>query len=183
MYNSKYRYELDRLESFKHWPKSHIILGENLAAAGFYYIGSYDHTECFECGTAISCWEKDDDPWFEHLRWAECCTFIRGKSNNNVPLMHSVIEVAIKTHRKPNEILRDIERAKDVTGIFKDKSSEKSIENTDSRLICKICLEREIQTLFLPCKHLFVCGECADKLNICCICRKTIAWKLNIYLA
>ncbi|CAG2179484.1 unnamed protein product, partial [Oppiella nova] len=42
----------------------------------------------------------------------------------------------------------------------------------DSRLLCKICLDREIGVVFLPCGHQLACTQCAPCVADCPICRK-----------
>lgn len=36
---------------------------------------------------------------------------------------------------------------------------------------CKICLDEEIQVLFIPCGHLNSCKKCACKIHQCPLCR------------
>ncbi|XP_043669528.1 E3 ubiquitin-protein ligase XIAP-like isoform X1 [Vespula pensylvanica] len=43
----------------------------------------------------------------------------------------------------------------------------------DGRL-CKICYNAEMSIVFLPCKHMISCGNCASVLDKCPICRKSI---------
>lgn len=43
----------------------------------------------------------------------------------------------------------------------------------DGRL-CKICYNAEMSIVFLPCKHMVSCGNCASVLDTCPICRKSI---------
>ena len=39
--------------------------------------------------------------------------------------------------------------------------------------ICPICMDKQRNTISLPCKHLF-CSECINKVDKCPICRKII---------
>uniref|UniRef100_A0A2C9KWB6 RING-type domain-containing protein n=1 Tax=Biomphalaria glabrata TaxID=6526 RepID=A0A2C9KWB6_BIOGL len=48
---------------------------------------------------------------------------------------------------------------------------------------CKQCKERPLQQLFLPCKHVFACRECAAKIDQCPSCGKKILATINIYFA
>ena len=47
---------------------------------------------------------------------------------------------------------------------------------------CKICFEREIDTLYLPCSHCIACHRCSDHETIktCPICREEIDSKLRV---
>jgi hypothetical protein len=49
-------------------------------------------------------------------------------------------------------------------------------------IICNICFVNEINILLEPCNHVSVCNECACKLIICPICRKTIKFRRKIII-
>ncbi|RWS10821.1 putative inhibitor of apoptosis-like protein [Dinothrombium tinctorium] len=55
-------------------------------------------------------------------------------------------------------------------------SCSQSSNNSDKeeRLRCKICLDREVGVLFLPCGHVVACTQCAPGVVDCPICRKAI---------
>ena len=42
------------------------------------------------------------------------------------------------------------------------------------KLLCKICLEHETNVVFIPCKHICVCSQCLNRLDICPVCRQYI---------
>lgn len=46
---------------------------------------------------------------------------------------------------------------------------------------CVVCLEREAQTIFLPCGHVCCCQQCCQPLRTCPLCRQDIAQSLRIY--
>lgn len=66
-----------RLRSYISWPETAPIKKEDLANAGFFYIGISDHTKCFHCDGGLCSWEEGDDPWVEHARWFCNCSFVR----------------------------------------------------------------------------------------------------------
>ena len=39
---------------------------------------------------------------------------------------------------------------------------------------CKVCMDNDINTVFLPCGHLVSCDKCSPKLRNCAICRTYI---------
>lgn len=57
-------------------------------------------------------------------------------------------------------------------------------ESLDDNNLCVICMLNECDTLLLPCRHLCLCAECADRLRIrsnkCPVCRQLVEWMLQI---
>lgn len=49
------------------------------------------------------------------------------------------------------------------------------------KILCRVCFEREISLVLLPCKHRVLCGMCADKCKHCPICRRYIAEKMAVF--
>ncbi|XP_033740227.1 baculoviral IAP repeat-containing protein 3-like [Pecten maximus] len=49
--------------------------------------------------------------------------------------------------------------------------------------LCKVCLDKNSNTVFLPCGHLTTCAECASSLIKCPLCRKHIHGTVRVYLA
>lgn len=49
--------------------------------------------------------------------------------------------------------------------------------------ICKVCMEKEINTVFLPCGHLVCCEMCTPMIRECCICRVFIRGTVKTYLS
>ncbi|XP_076549096.1 baculoviral IAP repeat-containing protein 7-B isoform X1 [Osmia lignaria lignaria] len=65
-----------RLRTFETWPKSMPQTKEQLADAGFYYIGKGDQTLCYHCGGGLKDWEPEDDPWEQHAKWFSKCYYL-----------------------------------------------------------------------------------------------------------
>ena len=40
-----------------------------------------------------------------------------------------------------------------------------------NQMLCKICLDREVKIVFLPCGHLVACQICASAMRECPVCR------------
>ena len=59
--------------------------------------------------------------------------------------------------------------------IYKSGGSVKR-SKSDDRLLCKICLDREVKVIYLPCKHLIVCEKCHSELQRgnCSLCRQRV---------
>ncbi|KAL0994988.1 hypothetical protein UPYG_G00130310 [Umbra pygmaea] len=66
----------ERLLTFVHWPSRIPVRPEQLARAGFYYVGRNDDVKCFCCDGGLRCWESGDDPWVEHAKWFPRCEYL-----------------------------------------------------------------------------------------------------------
>ncbi|CAL1528937.1 unnamed protein product [Lymnaea stagnalis] len=49
--------------------------------------------------------------------------------------------------------------------------------------LCKICLDKEVQIVFLPCGHLVTCVECSLPLKDCPICRRLIKGTVRAFMS
>ncbi|XP_062949997.1 baculoviral IAP repeat-containing protein 3 [Cynocephalus volans] len=65
-----------RFKTFFNWPSSVLVHPEQLASAGFYYMGHSDDVKCFCCDGGLRCWESGDDPWVEHAKWFPRCEYL-----------------------------------------------------------------------------------------------------------
>lgn len=48
---------------------------------------------------------------------------------------------------------------------------------------CKVCMDRDVNTVFLPCGHLVSCDQCSPKLRNCPICRTYIRGTVRTFLS
>jgi hypothetical protein len=55
--------------------------------------------------------------------------------------------------------------------------------NPESDLkLCKICMDRDIDAIFLPCGHVYCCSSCAEVVSKCPFCRKPVEHITKAYL-
>lgn len=66
----------ERLLTFVNWPARIPVRPDQLAKAGFYYVGRNDDVKCFCCDGGLRCWESGDDPWVEHAKWFPRCEYL-----------------------------------------------------------------------------------------------------------
>lgn len=62
----------------------------------------------------------------------------------------------------------------------------KSILDTNKKLwgikTCKVCLDEEVNVVFLPCGHLACCNSCAPSLRQCAMCRAVIRGTVRVFI-
>jgi len=71
----------------------------------------------------------------------------------------------------------------------------KTLKESTSNLICKICFERNVEVVFKPCGHLCACKDCTDRMftistqysnsrsKVCPVCRKNVTSKVEVLIA
>ncbi|KAF5303921.1 hypothetical protein FQA39_LY01706 [Lamprigera yunnana] len=90
-------FEKARLETFKTWiyDEHSNCNPKKLAEAGFYYNGTAeepDAVQCFYCDKALDGWDKDDDPWMEHINHSKTCNFAVAKQPENNLTFNQLID-------------------------------------------------------------------------------------------
>ena len=63
------------------------------------------------------------------------------------------------------------------------RETEKEVEKYRSRMQCKVCLDAYVGTLFLPCRHLLCCKECAENVQKCPLCRERIIGTIKVFVS
>ena len=76
-----------RLASFNGWTND-AVTPLLLSAAGFFYRGIDDQTQCISCFLVISQWGAEHDPWSEHQRHGPTCEFINAHSNHRNSILY-----------------------------------------------------------------------------------------------
>ncbi|XWS61003.1 hypothetical protein CRYUN_Cryun07bG0088000 [Craigia yunnanensis] len=51
----------------------------------------------------------------------------------------------------------------------------------NEKVLCRVCFEREISVVLLPCRHRILCSTCCEKCRKCPICRVSIEERLPVY--
>lgn len=127
---------------------------EQLAEAGFYYMGSEDKCVCYYCGLGVYKWQPEDDPWFEHALLSDICEFLNlKKSDLKFQLGETHPTLAVTTTSDPLDIY-----------------------------LCKICKTSQANHVNIPCRHLVSCLECTTTQDTCAVCRMYIDGFVKIFI-
>jgi len=59
---------------------------------------------------------------------------------------------------------------------------EVSKSTSDNEKLCVICIVNQKNTVLLPCKHLCVCKDCADRVSACPMCTIKIDDRMKVFL-
>ncbi|XP_066539336.1 E3 ubiquitin-protein ligase MYLIP-B [Hoplias malabaricus] len=62
------------------------------------------------------------------------------------------------------------------------EACREKLQKLQEALICALCCDAEIDTVFCPCGHLVCCHSCASKLQCCPVCRSEVDCVQHVYL-
>lgn len=65
--------------------------------------------------------------------------------------------------------------------VGRDTNSNTGPPFSSSLADCSICMSRPINVILIPCGHLCLCDQCAEKVSQCCLCRRTITSRQLVY--
>uniref|UniRef100_A0A3Q1IXZ9 RING-type E3 ubiquitin transferase n=1 Tax=Anabas testudineus TaxID=64144 RepID=A0A3Q1IXZ9_ANATE len=173
--------EDSRLTTFHNWPTEASVEPDVLARAGFFYTGHGDNVKCFYCDGGLRNWEPGDDPWQEHAKWFPRCEFLiqsRGQDYiSNIQDTHfhlgdTVVRTFFLSSAQDEIYLRHI-----------DPSPEELLRQLQEERTCKVCMDKLVSIVFIPCGHLVVCGDCAASLRHCPICRAVIRGSVRAFMS
>ena len=61
-------------------------------------------------------------------------------------------------------------------------SLQKENEKLKSLRRCKICMEKKVGVIFLPCSHLVCCMDCGMQVTVCPVCRGPINGSAKVFM-
>ncbi|XP_018612137.1 baculoviral IAP repeat-containing protein 7 [Scleropages formosus] len=64
-----------------------------------------------------------------------------------------------------------------------DLSPEEQLRQLQEERTCKICMDKLVSIVFIPCGHLVVCTDCAASLRHCPICRAVIRGSVRAFMS
>ncbi|KPP60101.1 baculoviral IAP repeat-containing protein 7-like [Scleropages formosus] len=62
-------------------------------------------------------------------------------------------------------------------------SAEQQLRQLQEERTCKVCLDRAVCIVFIPCGHLVACADCAASLQHCPICRAVVRGSVRTFMS
>ncbi|KAM8945752.1 baculoviral IAP repeat-containing protein 7 [Pelodytes ibericus] len=62
-------------------------------------------------------------------------------------------------------------------------STEEQLRRLKEERMCKVCMDKDVSMVFVPCGHLVVCTDCAPNLRHCPICRAVIRGSVRAFMS
>jgi len=136
-------------------------------------------------GSGISLWHKqeiqfDVDGEYDLTQGvARVLKAHRGKYTNKIEYTLKLDATCLTlTSTEPNLMLRRVPG-----GANGPRAEGAPPAVVDDSNLCKVCMEREINSVLLPCSHFVCCTACGHQLRSCPICRASISETRLIYRA
>lgn len=199
-----------RLMTYLLWPKwvPRSINKESMAKTGLYFTGDGDQVKCFHCKVTLGDWKEGDRPFERHLSESPHCDFLRrlGHSYDDDLAVDgeyeadeddvdgaSLVQQAAEPEKRKTERLEASSTLPANHDYFvqsqktlPNKCDKDTLKDENDKLrnamMCRSCKRERIQTLFLPCRHLVTCEECAEKMDDCIECRQQILGTVRTFM-
>ena len=174
-----------RLNSFELWPRAMPQKAEDLAIAGFVYLGRGDFVQCHHCRGQLNNWYVGDKPLAEHAKHFPGCGYLRklkahgsdGIETVTKGLVKKSAYIAVFGKDKVKEVSRPKEDVVPSDPVSEARLKELIEENEmlKREALCKVCWTVNAQVLYEPCYHYATCVDCAASMRLCPVCRTQIA--------
>nr|Q96P09.2 RecName: Full=Baculoviral IAP repeat-containing protein 8; AltName: Full=Inhibitor of apoptosis-like protein 2; Short=IAP-like protein 2; Short=ILP-2; AltName: Full=Testis-specific inhibitor of apoptosis [Homo sapiens]AAK81892.1 IAP-like protein 2 [Homo sapiens] len=69
------------------------------------------------------------------------------------------------------------------TSLQREISPEEPLRRLQEEKLCKICMDRHIAVVFIPCGHLVTCKQCAEAVDRCPMCSAVIDFKQRVFMS
>lgn len=186
-----------RAQSFREFKTSrryYEAMSEQLANNGFFYYGKRTEMRCVGCKLIIIKLFKNTIQELHelHQSFFPNCKFVNvippvaeslppsPSLSYPTPSAPQLCDLMQTPTTEPNKLYPVLNN----TNEFNCNNVKKRNYNMDDddNVVCKICFENNREICFLPCRHVCTCKNCAARCKLCCICRVTIAQRLEVYL-
>ncbi|EMP35847.1 Baculoviral IAP repeat-containing protein 7-B [Chelonia mydas] len=162
--------EAMRLATFQSWPPYTELYPEQLARAGFFYTDPEGSRELSSLPVDQSSIVQDVlQMGFDH---SLVMSLVQSRHLLTGTCYLSVSELVLDLLQVDGE-----ERAE------LPLSTEEQLRRLQEERMCKVCMDKDVSVVFVPCGHLVVCVECAPSLRRCPICRAVIRGSVRTFMS
>ncbi|XP_035616881.1 baculoviral IAP repeat-containing protein 7-like isoform X1 [Oncorhynchus keta] len=95
----------------------------------------------------------------------------RGQSKNGLVERHGLSAGGVRTQAPIRE------------KAVGDPTPDELLRQLQEERTCKVCMDKRVSIVFIPCGHLVVCSDCAASLRHCPICRATIRGSVRAFMS
>ena len=103
------------------------------------------------------------------------CYYLRDTQSTNSTWRRILSPFSVTTgdvFKVGGTVILVVDHRKQVNIIDEEPVAIEDVENVKEEDLCKLCFDRRIDTVMIPCGHMVVCRHCGKKVKDCPICRK-----------
>ncbi|KAF7662811.1 hypothetical protein LDENG_00225600 [Lucifuga dentata] len=186
--------EDSRLTTFHNWPTEASVQPDGLARAGFFYtdvVGGLGASSAMLSPVVQTVLQMGfETSLVESL--VQTKYLLTGQHYTCVSdLVSDVLQAEEEDRQREPQSQEPEMRQGSSTGnvrtqtsiTVKDQSSpEELLRQLQEERTCKVCMDKLVSIVFIPCGHLVVCGDCAASLRHCSICRAVIRGSVRAFM-
>ncbi|ELU16773.1 hypothetical protein CAPTEDRAFT_135320 [Capitella teleta] len=176
-------FEEERRETYEDWTYGQCQSANALAKAGFFFTGIQDRTQCAFCRGVFRSWESTDNPWEEHKKRFPSCPFVMGRQIDQKKKASETIMTAATV--EADDLNSGELRVWYNMPLIYFKTGERrhgKRKRVNEHIFCKVCMHRDCNVVFIPCRHLVCCTLCTDGLKRCPICHTRIKRMVSVFV-
>jgi len=153
------------------------VSASDVADCGYAYDRVSKSVRCVWCGAYVFDWERLDSVSVIQQLHNETCPKGPPPDEETPPDdQASGVEDQLEGGAQNTEI--DLSRREALPpSVLRDENERMREERR-----CKQCNRAQVETLFLPCRHLVACEACADQVDDCFVCDTKILGTVRIYM-
>lgn len=152
-----------------------------------FLIGESDKVICFQCNGGLKGWDPEDDPIEEHIKWFSDCEYVSSIKGNHVSNNKSNTSSGYCSDDSdpPSSLEMEFEEPKVLSSEDKEETNSLKLENDrlKQERLCKICVEKDIGVVFVPCGHYVTCLYCAPVFDSCPMCRTQVKQFIRAFMS
>ena len=171
--NPRLRTVASRLATFSSY-KGPLSTALIFAESGYYLNGS--DIVCPFCGTS---WQESATPGEYHSLISPTCPYVKTYAPISLPSIDLPEKTCFRTSSAPEAIVS-------ISGSSSPVATKDELQKQLNRLKesknCRICMDAEVEVLFVPCGHVICCANCASMVKACPVCRVGITNMVRAYL-
>ena len=126
--------------------------------------------------------QEDISQYREFLIRTLQCTCTKFPDQYSLDIIDKDGKNKVKNYTEKIRMKRKRYREKDEQNQIIFAEQKDKIARLEEKSMCKICLTKDVEMVFLPCGHL-ACEFCGHRVSDCHICRKLIQKKHKIFLS
>lgn len=154
-----------------------LLYSADLGARVAAFTKENDPCSFLTSGMRLAGWWTIDEEAREERRGLSSALFPGYSTFDPTPMEH------VKKMRKA-ELTEEVARLQAAL-MEQSESSKTQHQELDriqqEKLLCRVCFEREISIVLMPCRHRVLCQLCADKCKHCPICRSAILERMVVF--